>query len=332
MVRDAGQNRISTITLAFEAFRGMAADESPLAKEVAAQYGASHTTRWVGEREFHDDLPKIMAAMDQPTIDGINTWFVSKAANENGIKVAISGVGGDELLGGYSTFRNVPRMMRGLAIPSFVPGLAALVHRVVGAANSVGLGIHPKYDGLLRYGGSLCGAYLLQRAVFLPEELRDIAADREFLALGLNRLAPLGLLNGSLTNGPRSAFGKMAVLESSFYLRNQLLRDTDWASMAHSLEVRTPLVDHVLLRTSAAVMLGSNRPGGKALLAAAPLNPVPKDVVNRVKTGFGIPVEAWLAKMHPGDPQRPMAGRLFSREWAKRIARSQDALGYCGLK
>ena len=98
LMRDAGQQDVQTVTLAFEEFRGTSEDEAPIAQEVAATYGTRHTTRFVSEREFRDDLPKILEAMDQPTIDGLNTWFVSKAARELGLKVAISGLGGDELV------------------------------------------------------------------------------------------------------------------------------------------------------------------------------------------------------------------------------------------
>jgi len=90
LMRDVGQQDIQTVTLAFEEFRGTREDEAPLAEEVAARYGTRHTTRFVTEQEFRDDLPRILDAMDQPTIDGINTWFVSKAAHELGLKVAIS--------------------------------------------------------------------------------------------------------------------------------------------------------------------------------------------------------------------------------------------------
>ena len=88
--------------------RATADDEAPLAAEVARTYGTRHTTRSVTESEFEADLPRILEAMDQPSIDGINTWFVSKAAHELGLKVAVSGLGGDELFGGYPSFREVP--------------------------------------------------------------------------------------------------------------------------------------------------------------------------------------------------------------------------------
>ena len=98
LMKDAGQQHIRAITLAFEEYRGTPEDESVLAADVARSYGAEHVVRFVSEEEFRADLPAIMGAMDQPSIDGVNTWFVSKAAREAGLKVALSGLGGDELL------------------------------------------------------------------------------------------------------------------------------------------------------------------------------------------------------------------------------------------
>ena len=125
LMRDAGQNDIRTVTLSFAEFAGRPEDEAPLAARVARRYGTRHTDRIVSEDEFRQDLPKILAAMDQPSIDGINTWFVSKAARELGLKVAISGLGGDELFGGYPSFRDVPRMAALMAIPAAMPGWRA---------------------------------------------------------------------------------------------------------------------------------------------------------------------------------------------------------------
>ena len=127
LMRDCGQSDIETVTLAYDEFRGRMDDEAPLAERLALFYGTRHTTRVVTEREFNDDLPRILGAMDQPSVDGINTWFVSKAARELGLKVAISGLGGDEILGGYSTFRDVPRLVRAMALPARIPFLGDAV-------------------------------------------------------------------------------------------------------------------------------------------------------------------------------------------------------------
>jgi len=99
LMRDAGHERTRAVTLAFDEFNGTHEDEAPLAAKIAAHYGANHVLRRVSEQEFRDDLPRILEAMDQPSIDGVNTWFVAKAAREAGLKVALSGLGGDELLG-----------------------------------------------------------------------------------------------------------------------------------------------------------------------------------------------------------------------------------------
>jgi len=323
LMRDAGQQEIRTVTLAFEEFRGRSEDEAPIAAEIAAQYGTRHTTRVVTEREFRDDLPKILAAMDQPTIDGLNTWFVSKAAHELGLKVAISGLGGDELFGGYPSFRDVPLCVCALAIPGRIPGLGNVARRMLtGLGHFSRLG-NPKAAGLLRYGGSYAGAYLLRRGLFMPWDLESVIGV-ETARLGLRRLNPLRCIESVLKPRPRSAFGKVAVLESSLYMRNQLLRDTDWASMAHSLEVRVPLVDVELLRhlTTAPATYRSKT---KRLLANSPRVPLPSKVIERSKTGFTTPIHGWLQRDRRIQQWRQVpelaAGKCpWARRWAFQVA------------
>jgi asparagine synthase (glutamine-hydrolysing) len=291
-MRDVGQNDIETVTLSFEEFRGKSEDEAPLAAEIARQYDTRHTTRVVTQKEFGDDLPKIIDAMDQPTIDGLNTWFVSKAARELGLKVAISGLGGDELFGGYPSFRDIPRWVRAVSIPARIPGLGEVARRLLTAIGEVIPTFSPKAAGLVKYGGTYAGAYLLRRGLFMPWEL-DTILGPEMTQLGLRRLDPLRHIGKELRGGPTSDFAKVAVLESGLYMRNQLLRDTDWASMAHSLEVRVPLVDAVLLREMAAV-LGRRTAVSKRLLATAPRLPLPNKIIERPKTGFTTPIQMWL--------------------------------------
>ena len=321
LMRDAGQTDIRTLTLAYAAFAGSGEDESPLAEQVAGRYGASHVTRRVGADEFAADLPKIMAAMDQPSIDGINTWFVSKAARELGLKVALSGVGGDELLGGYSTFARLPRLVRSLRFWPGLPGSEPVAGLAVRLAAGLGWPVHPKAAGVLAMGHHLPGAYLLQRSVFLPHELKAAMADAGFARAGLEELQPLDLLRRALVPAPVQDFSQMAVLESSFYLRNQLLRDSDWAGMAHSVEIRTPLVDSVLLGQVAPVFARVSPPNGKALLAQAPGMALPAEIVNRPKSGFGIPLRQWLhqGKKAASDKRDQT---LWSRTWLKQVARS----------
>jgi asparagine synthase (glutamine-hydrolysing) len=323
LMRDAGQIEIDTITLTYDAFEGTVADEAPLAATTAKHYATRHHARRVSAAEFAEDLPKILAAMDQPSVDGVNTWFVSKAAREIGLKVAISGVGGDELLGGYDTFAKLPKLARWLKAPSRIAGLPALLRWAVVSGRSLGAPLHPKSAELLNYGRSLPGTYLLQRGLFLPDEAREAWSDPSFIEEGIGRLDAPALVERVVADGPRSPFAQVAALEASLYLRNQLLRDTDWASMAHSLEVRTPLVDHVLLERMAPLMLAQGRPAGKALLGQAPSSPLPDTIVNRRKTGFGIPIECWLDAAS-GDRKRQGQSEPFSRRWARMVADSQD--------
>lgn len=326
LMRDAGQQEIQTVTLTFSEFQGRSENEAPLAAEVARLYGTRHHTRLVTRTEFDAELPRILAAMDQPSIDGINTWFASKAAQELGLKVAISGLGGDELFGGYPSFYDVPNWVRLFAAPSRVPFLGKIL-RVAGEPLVSALGKSPKSAGLVELGGSFAGAYLLRRGLFMPWEL-DHVMDPDIVRNGLRRLVPLRLIGEALKPRPHTAHAKMAVLESSLYMRNQLLRDTDWASMAHSLEVRVPLVDPVLLRASAPVILSmapARTKAPKACLALSPSVPVPDFIVAKAKTGFTIPMASWLCGSSPParsgrmTRNRIQATQHWSRQWAERL-------------
>ena len=258
LMREAGQQDIQTVTLAFDEFRGTPNDEAPEAEAVARFYATRHTTRVVSENEFRSDLPTIIEAMDQPTIDGINVWFVSKAAHELGLKVAISGLGGDELFGGYSSFRDLPTWVRWMAAPSSIPFLGQVLRRAFHRMHGEKLGLSPKAAGLVEFGGSYPGAYLLRRGIFMPWELPELLGP-DLAREGLERLDPINHIACTLAPDPVQPFARVATLESSLYMRNQLLRDTDWASMAHSLEVRVPLVDVELLRRIAPVTCGRLR-------------------------------------------------------------------------
>ena len=303
LMREAGQSKIQTVTLAFEQFRGTPNDEAPIAERIAATYGADHCTRVVTSTELAEGLPLVLDAMDQPSIDGVNTWFVSKAAAELGLKVAISGVGGDELLGGYSYFRSIPNWVKWLGPTASVPQIGRLARRLFQAVGPLLPQIHPKAYGILEYGCDYPGAYMLQRGVVMPWMIDQVMGRGGGAAL--TSLDALGNLTNTLEPGPKTAFAKIATLEFSFYLRNQLLRDTDWAGMAHSLEVRTPLVDwHLLNKIAPVILPQAGEPANqKYLLANAPSTPLPAEVMARRKTGFSVPMLDW-GKVLP----EPMGG------------------------
>jgi asparagine synthase (glutamine-hydrolysing) len=318
LTRDAGQRRVQSLTLSFDEHVGSNEDEAPLAGIVARHYDAQHRVRRVDRQEFERDLPAIFDAMDQPSIDGVNTWFVAKAAKESGLKVALSGLGGDELLAGYPSFTDLPRWRSRYGALARVPGLAGALRRALPLVASAVVRDHPKAIGLFDYASTWAGAYLVRRGIFLPSELPRFM-DPDWVTEGLHRLKPLQLLAAALVPDPGSNIGRVAVLESTQYMRNQLLRDADWAGMAHGIEIRVPLVDATLLEAVAPLM-PTLRPGsGKPALARAPTSPVPDDVVVRAKTGFTAPTGAWSRASALDHGQAEPKG-LASRRWSRRIS------------
>ncbi|TVQ86610.1 MAG: asparagine synthase (glutamine-hydrolyzing) [Chromatiaceae bacterium] len=309
-----------TLTVAFEEFRGLPQDDAPLAAELAAYFGVAHRVDRVGEARFRDDLPRILAAMDQPSIDGVNTWYAAQAARQAGLKVVISGLGGDELFAGYPAFREVPRWTRWFRLPGRIPGLGRTVRRLL--SPWVGHRLHPKAAGLLEYGGSWPGAWLLRRGLFMPWELpalMGVEAARE----GLERLAPLERIGAVLVPDPGTAFGRVAAMEAGLYMRNQLLRDADWAGMAHGVEIRVPLVDVELLRWVAPVMLrpGQTADAGKQALALAPRRALPEAIRQRRKTGFTVPFADWIGRIDGLDSwKREPALAQPGCHWSRRLA------------
>jgi asparagine synthase (glutamine-hydrolysing) len=312
LARESGATDLQTMTMRFAEYRGRDNDEAPLASQVAAQYGVPHTIRDLTLAEFKAELPRIFAAMDQPTVDGLNSYFVSKVAADFGLKVALSGTGGDELFGGYTSFRDIPRWMPVTSVLAKVPALGEGVYRLNRALAKRSRHISPKMGDIVRYGSSYAGAYLVKRGRFLASELPDVMG-RELAEEGLRRLDVLGLIERAVTPDPGNPYARVAALESSLYLRNQLLRDMDWASMAHSLEVRVPLVDAHLLKQLAPVLV-TRKERGKQLLANAPLPPLPEAVRKRRKTGFTLPIKEWL--MQDADGKRVEFGK---RSWARRV-------------
>ena len=300
---------LKAITLGFHEFEGTSADEVPPAREMAARLGLAHEAHWIARDEFAEELPRILESMDQPSTDGINTWFVSRAAARAGLKVAISGLGGDEVFGGYPSFRQVPRLARWSRLPACVPGLGRLARWLLAPlAKAAGV---PKHAGLLEYGGTYPGAYLLRRAHFMPWELEELL-DPAMVEAGLERLDTLGCLAATIRglDHPRS---RISALEHAWYMRNQLLRDSDWAGMAHSVEIRLPLVDVELFRALAPSMVRGDGISKRDL--AASIEPaLPQSVLGRAKTGFVTPVRQWIAKS--GEPK---AAAPALRAWATQV-------------
>lgn len=295
---------LQSMTLQFDELAGGNMDEAPLAEEIATLYQTRHQTRTVRGAEFHHDMDHLFDSMDQPSIDGSNTYFVSKEAAAMGLKVALSGLGGDELFGGYPSFRQIPKLAGSLG---WIPGLsgAGRAIRYVSAPFLKRI-TSPKYASLFEYGGSYSGAYLLRRGLYLPWELPDVM-DGDMAAAGWRALQPIVRLEGTV-DGIADEKARVSALELTWYMRNQLLRDSDWAGMAHSLEIRTPLVDATLFAEIAGL------DASKLDMAAAPRLSLPPSVLNRPKTGFYMPVREWLVGEHPDH-----SGERGYRGWARHV-------------
>lgn len=303
---EAGARDLHTLTLGFEEYRGTADDETVLAEAVARQRGTCHETRWVHGADFAGERAALLDAMDQPSIDGVNTYFVAKATREAGLKAALSGLGGDEIFAGYPSFAQVPKL-----VGAFGPfGTGSLFGRALRAASGrwIGRVTSPKYAGLVEYGGGWGGAYLLRRSLFMPWEVEALLPP-DIARAGLAELDTIARLDATAHDFATPRLKVMA-LELEWYMRHQLLRDADWAGMAHSVEIRVPFVDVEFVRRIAP-LLASATPPAKADMAATPNMPLPDAVLARAKTGFQVPVRRWLT----GDQEA--SGERGLRGWAR---------------
>lgn len=307
-----------TFTLTFDVLAGTPADEGPLAARVAQTLGTRHVERRVGRADFAGLWPTALAAMDQPSIDGFNTFVVSRAAHEAGLKVVLSGLGGDELFGSYPSFRDVPAYERAARRIGRLPGLNAAwpgLSRIAAADR-------PKLPGMLRYGRTRAGAYFLRRGLFLPEELPALLG-AETAAEGLARYDPLTAVAAVLGCPGKDSWIDVHRMETALYMRHQLLRDADWASMAWSVELRVPLVDTWLRAHLAAARFEPARSEGKAALVRQAAPELPAELFTRPKTGFYIPVLEWLdpesARLRPGARSRRLALKVLEEMgiWSK---------------
>lgn len=317
--QEAGAQSLHTITLGFQEYQGTENDETLLAEEVARHLGTRHETHWISRQDFMAERERLLAAMDQPSVDGVNTYFVSKAAAQTGLKVALSGLGGDEIFSGYPSFADVPRLVRLFSPLQRVPDLGRGFRAI--SAPLLRRFTSPKYAGLLEYGGNWGGAYLLRRGMFMPWELPSLM-DVEMVKSGWAELQSIARLNHDTMNITAPHL-KVSSLEIGWYMRNQLLRDADWASMAHSLEIRVPFADLELMRKVVSLGAGGNliRKGD---LARTPVNPLPAAIINRQKTGFSVPVREWLLEGNDNAASsrglRGWAQHVYAAAWGQKCA------------
>lgn len=293
---------IQSFTLAFP---GTPFDESELTRVVAQRCGTKHSELALKGEEIPARLDEALAAQDQPTMDGVNTYFVSWAAREVGLKVALSGLGGDELFAGYSTFADTPRLARlakaARAVPSVLRKASAGMVRAAGGAGRSADAAR-KAASVWRNPARLPNAYYFARALFPPGDIDNLMEPRfrpSSVAADGYSLEPtwLGWLQrGADEARQMEAAGGVSWMEMRSYMTSTLLRDTDSVSMARSLEVRVPLLDTPLVEFVNALPDAARRRDGvqKALLVEALGSLLPAEIAAQKKRTFTLPWEEWL--------------------------------------
>jgi len=272
-------------------FREADFSEAQHSRAVAAKFHTDHHEITVSQTDVLAAISDALAAMDLPTMDGINTYFVSRETRRAGVKVALSGLGGDEVFAGYSSFRTVPRMERFTKFWSHLPhSLRSPLTSAFGAFRSEN-DQNRKLASLAGDNGRVLHPYFLSRMLFTPGQ-RDALLRNESISDNLAMASQRELLDRSLSLDP---VNRVSYLESRAYMLNTLLRDSDFMSMSQGLELRVPLIDHLLAKTVLALpgTLKLNRTP-KKLLVEALAEPLPDEIVYRPKRGFTLPFEHWL--------------------------------------
>jgi asparagine synthase (glutamine-hydrolysing) len=283
--------QITTLTIGF---KEKEFDESEHSSEISRLFKTRHQLLTLDEEQLIDALPAAIDAMDQPTMDGINTFLISRAAHDAGLKVVLSGLGGDELFGGYPSFHLLPQLRARKKmvkqLPNFLLRMATEILKKSFPSdqnNKIKHWTEGKFSGVHEY-------YLL-RALYCEDQIFELFVEPKLAEKEIQKdfEATSDSLSYEYIDGD---FNLISYLETTHYLQNMLLRDTDMMSMSHPLEVRVPFMDHKLVEYmfSMSTKLKKLSSTPKALLVDS-MNPsLPDSIVQRKKMGFTLPFELWM--------------------------------------
>jgi len=282
-------------------FKELDYSEAQYSRAISTRFGTDHHEIEISSHAVMTSLPQIIGAMDQPTVDGVNTYIISRETRRMGYKVALSGLGADEIFGGYETFITVPRMeWFAWSAGTINPKLRHMLASIISVAISKRSPRAEKLAVLIEGDGGIPHPYALARMLFMPRQLRQ-----------------LGLVSDSRDVDPATApfadilkwaerfdpVNRTSYLELRHYMPNTLLRDSDFMSMAHGLELRVPFIDHklaeFLFRIPGASKLERGLPKWlliEAMQGLLPHRVLPRQIVRRPKRGFTFPFELWLKK------------------------------------
>jgi asparagine synthase (glutamine-hydrolysing) len=284
-------------------------NEQSYQRMVAKRYGTDHREIKVSEKDFYNEIDNIFDAMDQPTVDGINTYFVSKAAKQVGLKAVLSGLGGDEVFCGYQYFERIKllKTIQGL------PRLLRLPLALTGILDE-------KWRKLIfLQGDDGLRLYLSLRGLFSsPEVARILDITEKEVEDVLNNFQ-LSSVDSRLSTV--SPVDWLSYMEISFYLRNQLLKDTDFMSMYHSVETRVPFLDHILLDYAVSIdstlKIDKNTP--KPILARSLQGILPNEIIFRKKRGFVFPFDLWIKRRGRELFNKATSNASINRRYAERL-------------
>lgn len=294
---------------------------------VAKKINSDHCKIKITKQDFYDSLDDVFEAMDQPTIDGINTFFIARAAKQAGLKTVLSGLGADEIFLGYPHFRLAELLKKIQQLP------LKPVFQFFSSSVAKSL-FGDRYSKLSYFANDdILSFYLGVRGLFTPQETAKILDINESEVNDF-------IINMETSDAHRTSdvqrlnpVDLLSYLELKFYLQNQLLKDTDFMSMRHSIEIRVPFLDHKLVEYVSSLSSESKLSalGGKnlktkelkninkPLLVEAVKDLLPQEIFARPKMGFTFPFQKWLQNSPITNYQLPIAKTHWSRFWAKTI-------------
>lgn len=313
------RDNLKTLSIIFE---DTTLNEQPFQKIIIDKTKAHHQSFLVTEKNFAAALPDILQAMDQPSIDGINSYFICKYAKQYGLTAVLSGLGADELFGGYTSFNHASKVSLIQKLPSFIPGLAEHLAKE-----------KFKKIAFLKRKDHV-GEYLFNRGFYSPNQTAEYLFISEKEVHKVLSNVSIDMLDKKTDYRNRASH-----LETNLYMQNQLLKDTDYMSMWHSLEVRVPFLDKELMQTvySIAPAIKYNPKMGKHLLIKAFDDLLPKEIWQRKKQGFTFPFNKWMKNVQSHDRKGSYRkirnsfkkGQLhWGRYWAYLLLNSKDKIKY----
>jgi asparagine synthase (glutamine-hydrolysing) len=305
MTRISGE-QLKTFSIGFDQ-QGASMDERSAARVIAELYGTDHTEVIVTGRDVCEQIDEIVLGMDQPSGDGLNTYFVSQATAKH-VKVALSGLGGDELFAGYPQFKMFQQADRASGVWQKLPSVAQTAARGTAAIAD------PIQRAMTWLDGDVLDRYERVRVLYDEAEKLALYAPDVAAALGIAERS-IDSLRAYVNSDETDPIAQVTRLELKGYMAHTLLRDTDAMSMAHSLEVRVPLIDHMLVEFAARIPTTMKLRDGRTkwILAEALRDMIPQEVIDRPKRGFEMPVASWMR-----NEVRPILEDALSRESVER--------------